>query len=129
MQYSVFVCGNSIANAGTLKTLKLSSNIIQQHCNNDIETKQIAIIWLVNTNNAGKRDISVKVDFVVQKIGGIVMLPEGLAYSVRARATDQIIKTFGFSFINKANTRIYLHQIMGRFKAYAKIVRDEDMAT
>lgn len=35
----------------------------------------MTILWNVNTSNAGVPDYSVKVDFVVQKIGGVVMLP------------------------------------------------------
>jgi hypothetical protein len=42
----------------------------------------VTILWDVTTNNAGSNDYTVKVDFVVQKLGGLTMLPEGLSYKV-----------------------------------------------
>ena len=56
---------------------------------------------MVNTNNIGSLDHEVKVDFVLQKLGGIVMLPEGLSYSMIGKAKEGLLKVFGFSLINK----------------------------
>ena len=70
--------------------------------------------------------MNVKVDFVVQKTGGMVILPEGLGYSVLTKARDGALRTFGFSLINKIDTRIYIHQVIGRFKAFARIIREDD---
>jgi hypothetical protein len=80
----------------------------------------------VNTNNVGVNDISVKVDYVLQKTGGPIILPEGLGYSVLTKATDGIIKTFGYSLINLHDTRIYIHPTIGRFRAFAKLIREDD---
>jgi len=68
------------------------------------------------------KDYSVKVDFVVQKTGGIVILPEGLSYSVLMKAREGILKTFGYSLINKIDARVYIHQNIGKFKAFAKVI-------
>ena len=126
MKYSVFICGNSITNAEKVSTLILKPNVIRKHCNNNIETKKLDIQWRVNTDNAGVSDLSVKVDFVVQGRGGVLMLPEGLSYSVVGQSKAGPLKVFGYNLINKEETRIYVHQIIGKFKAYAKIVREED---
>ena len=124
MQYSVFICGNSISNAQTVKTITLPSDLLTKYCAYANSTKEVTVLWNVNTSNAGIPDYSVKVDFVVQKIGGLTMLPEGRSYVVSGRAHDGILKVFGFSFINKINTRVYIRQNIGKFKAYAKVVKD-----
>ena len=72
------------------------------------------------------RDYSVKVDFVLQKIGGVVVLPEGLSYSVVTMAKDGVLKTFGYSLINKIDARVYVHQNIGKFKAFAKVISEDD---
>ena len=58
-------------------------------------------LWLVKTDNAGKIDTAVKVDFVVQERGGLVMLPEGLSYSVIGKSREGALKIFGYNLINK----------------------------
>ena len=70
--------------------------------------------------------MNVKVDYVLQKTGGLIVLPESLSYSVLTKARDGVIKTFGFSLINILDTRIYIHPTIGRFKAFAKLIREED---
>ncbi len=75
------------------------------------------------------KDYSVKVDFVVQKVEGLVILPEGLSYSVLAKAKEGVLKTFGYSLINKIDTRVYIHQNIGKFKAFAKVVNEDDRET
>lgn len=52
------------------------------------------------------------------------MLPEGLSYVYSGKANPGKLKVFGFSFLNRQDTRVYIHQNIGKFKAYAKIVRD-----
>lgn len=86
----------------------------------------MAILWDVTTNNAGSNDYTVKVDFVVQKLGGLIMLPEGLSYKVIELSKDGILKKFGFSIINPRDTTIYIRQNIGKFKAFAKIIKDQD---
>ena len=54
------------------------------------------------------------------------MLPEGLSYSMIGKATEGTLKVFGFNYINHMDTRVYIRQIIGTFKGYAKIVNDED---
>ena len=66
MQYSVFVCGNSIANVQRMKTFTLKPEVINQQCMSTFESKEIKIMWHVSTNNVASVDMSVKVDFVVQ---------------------------------------------------------------
>lgn len=129
MAYSLFICGNSISNANKAKTVALTPNVIRERCKNSIETKSVSIIWDVKTDNAGVTDLEVKVDFVVQKLGGIVMLPEGLSYKVTELSQDGMLKKFGYSIINKRNTTIYIRQNIGKFKAFAKIVKDHDRET
>ena len=51
MHYSVFICGNSITNAEKMKTLDLWSDMIDQHCLNGFEAKDVKIMWYVNTTN------------------------------------------------------------------------------
>lgn len=126
MQYSVFICGNSISNANKAKTLTLTPNTIKERCKNSIESKTVSILWEVMTDNAGVSDLEVKVDFVVQKLGGLVMLPEGLSYKVSELSQEGILKKFGFSLINTRDTTIYIRQNIGKFKAFAKIVKDQD---
>jgi hypothetical protein len=41
------------------------------------------------------------------------------------KARDGALRVFGYSFINKADTRVYVRQNIGKFKAYAKVVKDE----
>lgn len=65
----------------------------------------------------------------MQKTGGVIVLPEGLSYSVFTKARDGVIKTFGFSLINLLDTRIYIHQTIGKFRAYAKLIREDDKDT
>ena len=101
MKYSVFICGNSIANAERMKTLTLKPSVIKQHCENNLEAKKVDIQWRVNTDNAGQTDRSVKVDFVVQKRGGVIMLPEGLSYSVISKSREGPVRIFGYNLINK----------------------------
>lgn len=67
-----------------------------------------------------------KVDYVLQKTGGVIILPEGLSYSVLTKARDGVIKTFGYSLINLLDTRVYIHPTIGRFKAYAKLIREDE---
>lgn len=126
MTYSVLICGNSITDAYKLKTLTLSNQLINSKCNRKLESKQIDIYWYVNTDNVGIEDYSVKVDFVVQKEGGIVILPEGLSYSVLTKASEGVLKTFGYSLINKVDARVFIHQNIGNFKAYAKVINEDD---
>lgn len=84
----------------------------------------------MNTKNGGRiPDLIVNVDFVVQKTGGMVVLPEGLTYSMMTKARDGPLKIFGYKLINIVDTRIYIHQIIGRFKAFAKIIKEEDRET
>lgn len=101
MKYTIFLCGNSVGYADTLKTLVLNPDVIKKHCDSDIETKKLDIQWMVNTNNAGKVDKVVKVDFVVQEREGLTMLPEGLSYSVVGKSREGPLKTFGFNLINQ----------------------------
>ena len=129
MQYTVFVCGNSIGNVARIKTLTLRPDVLQQHCSNTIEAKQVSILWHVETDNPGKPDYSVKVDFVLQELGGLVMLPEGVSYSMMGKSRVGIIKTFGFSLVNKIETKVFVRQLKGNFKSFAKIVKDEDRLT
>jgi len=127
MQYSVFVCGNSIAKVQMLKTLTLRPQVIRQHCQNSFEAQEVKIQWQVNTKNVAKEaDYEVKVDFVLQKLGGIVMLPEGLSYSMVGKAKEGVLKTFGFRLINIEETRVYIRQLIGSFRGYAKVIRKDD---
>jgi len=125
MQYSVFVCGNSISNAQTVKTITLQPDVLSKYCQYSSSSKKVTILWSVNTSNAGVPDYKVKVDFVVQKTGGLVMLPEGLSYLMSGRAREGVLRIFGYSFINKLDTKVYVRQNIGKFKAYAKVVRDQ----
>lgn len=126
MQYSVLVCGNSISNANREKTLILRPDVIKNRCQNTIESKQVAILWDVNTVNAGNVVSDVKVDFVVQKLGGMVMLPEGVSYSIIELSRNGPLRTFGYSIINKRDTKIFIRQTIGKFKAYARIINEAD---
>ena len=66
---------------------------------------------------------------MVQKVGGVVILPEGLSYSVLTKAREGIIKNFGYSLINKIDARVFIHQNIGKFKAFAKVINEDDRDT
>ena len=112
MQYSVFVCGNSIGNIAKLKMLTLKREVINQACYGNFQANEIKILWYVNTKNIDKVDSSVRADIVLQKQDGVTMLPQGLGYSMVGKSHDGPLKTFGFSFINALDTRIYIRPYM-----------------
>ncbi len=83
----------------------------------------------MNTDNIELKEYNVKVDFVVQKVEGVVILPEGLSYSILTKAREGIIKNFGYSLINKIDARVFIHQNIGKFKAFAKVINEDDRDT
>lgn len=42
------------------------------------------------------------------------------------KAKPGLLKTFGFSLINKVDTRVFIHQNIGKFKAFAKVISEDD---
>jgi hypothetical protein len=40
------------------------------------------------------------------------------------RSRDGVLKVFAYPFVNKMTTRVYIRQVVGSFKAFAKILAD-----
>ena len=38
------------------------------------------------------------------------------------------MKVFGFKIINKRSAKVFLRQLIGKFHAFAKIIKEEDRA-
>jgi hypothetical protein len=96
-------------------------------CKNTVEAKRVSIIWSVATKNLNKDDDKhVKVDFVAQYAGNIILLPEGVSYNMILPAQEGLLHKFAFNLINKKKTKIIIDQIRGRYHAYAKIVSEPE---
>lgn len=77
----------------------------------------------MNTKNAFKDDKTVKVDFLAQYRGDVVLLAEGVSYNKVTKVSENgYLGKYTYNLINKKDTKVIVNQIRGRFIAYAKIV-------
>ena len=67
-------------------------------------------------------DRDIKVEFLVQERGNMLLLPDGLAFRTSSVTGEVALGFFAYDFLNIVDTRVILRSYSGRVTVYAKVI-------